>query len=1856
MEDAAQRKAKKDAYLAQIAAQKASKASNEPTLSNQNQGFFAAIPPTNAKPEFAAARPHAFHQAAPDAAMNARDQKWEEARMRFVGATQGGATVGVPPVALHMVREGPTGAPLFQPPQVRRDRSPSPSPVRIAPIVEHQEYNPAEWQRAGFPSEYAYALANGAMQPLHLQQQKQQQQQQHVQFGDHSGLEQRGRGEQQKAYADQLRQDAAAQQHLRQVQVQRIPQQQQQQQQQQRPQEGLFLGGPGEDMDLAMKKERQEEYRQDLLAQQQAKENRSPPRSINLPGGGGLLLGIGRTQQHDEKNLRQQQYAEQLRQDQKRGLEIEQQQWQQHGQNQIQMGEHVHAQQPHSFGDDDKAMKRAKQAAYALELGQQQQMQQFRQGPAGPRTLPGGGALAGFGSDSNAKDAKKNQQQQYAQELEYDMQRKNFEKQREKDQDKALYGGDNFNAGAQQKADKRAKQAQYAQELEEQMWNKEQQQAGNGSADLPAGGALAGFGGNFGQHDEKAANAKKNQQYAQDLDNDLQRKNFEKQREKAHDRALYGGNDENPAARGKADKRAKQEAYAQELEEQMWNKNNKPGSANLPGGGGLAIGSDGNAKDAKKNQQQQYAQELEYDMQRKNFEKQREKNQDRALYGGNADNAEVEKQSDKRAKQAAYAQELEEQMWNKNNKPGSANLPGGGNLAGFGGGFGANDKASQEKKNERYAAELENDIQRKKYEKEREKAQDRALYGGNSDEAVQKQSDKRAKQEAYAQELEEQMWNKNNKPGSANLPGGGGLAIGYSDDSGDAKRYQQQQYAHELESDMHRKKHEKEQEKAQDRALYGGNGEDAAAQKQLDKRAKQAAYAHELEEQMWNKNNKPGSANLPGGGGLAIGYDGNADEIKRNQQQQYAHELDNQMMNKKAVKDAEKAQDRALYGGGGGNGDDAHAAKLAKQREYAAQLQAQQHAKGLSAGGGPSSVQFGGNMGGIGSYEEVQQMQKRARQEEYARLLKQQELQRLAISANSNDSQKQVDALAVAMAGNLSPNGHQGEWAMGPLGVPVRRTLDVGNRGAQKAFSQSPQKIKLQAPAPQLMMPQGQPGFQQQQLFGAPGQQQLYGMPGMPQQQFQQQYPGIPDPYSRHQQHFGDPNANPAIMAAAQMGGDLRHLGGDIQDERDAQARLLSKQQQMALEDQIRMKKARLDAENKEQRQYEERTQERLDEERRQMQKQFEAEEKQAKMKIEEDNNRALAAQIEAKRMQKEDEERKEKEREAREEARIQREFEEIRQRELQEIQAEQDEHMRRQQKRDTSPFKDGKSQKASPRGLDVKTAVRVVQAVNLFGEGKHHTDEDEDEEEDAVQLKFAENAKEKFSPRVQQKIRLKNAARAVQAANIFGHYDGHQDGNADDPSQFDPQDDEEEEEAEAEAEALQPVARPVPPLQLKRTGSAPVAPKSSWMIPEATNTSARSVNSEYSGSSPLNSSQVLQKMSGKEMQNQQLILQLQRDAEKARQEIFNVRNEMQMLQRQVSEVSISKQDKDNMAKKADRQSKFMSNYEKKFGGSDNFDAERIDLGGSIESFPPRAVPPKPVPLPKKVYNKLVPASVDLVTKPEDREPAMGALAAAARGQRYQEDSGLRTETRFVYPDGGEYKPKPAVVPIEKDSWLKLDPPFPSEQLQKNMKEEKLVQYMIAAAQARGAAEKAAQERPTFSSSQPSSPRIKFNEKEDQDRMAVEAEAELNKYMKKAWQQQPNFNDDSASEDGDFALSSVLARNRNKWAVLKDFDDENNDIEALGALIRGLDGKRSRPSSASTVGSIATARSAHAHDGQRRGEKVIGRSSTAGSSRPVSDQRLKRDYADMSAYGALMRRSSGQHVVGGEGGGGMYGL
>ena len=397
---------------------------------------------------------------------------------------------------------------------------------------------------------------------------------------------------------------------------------------------------------------------------------------------------------------------------------------------------------------------------------------------------------------------------------------------------------------------------------------------------------------------------------------------------------------------------------------------------------------------------------------------------------------------------------------------------------------------------------------------------------------------------------------------------------------------------------------------------------------------------------------------MNGGGNLNIGAVSDKD-AKRQKQMEYARALDQQM----GVMNSPRGTGREREGPAGlaliGGNLDAKAmvdAKRQQQDEYTRQLNVQsqylcapklnkfgeyeqpgRHVNpSVPSGGRNSSITaIGGDDGKAG---------RRTKQAEYALALQHQQLEQQFQHPAKEKYQEQQISAAAAPSGFKPSGGLEEGWVIGPLGLPVRKTLEVGNRGVQRAYTnhvvqqQSPQK----SPAHQA----GGYDFHHQQ-----------------------QDPVL---HMRPEVQMGSNlflAAGVGQMSAAPAGNqDL--FGGDP-DDRAQKVKAQQAEQARVLELQMRMNKERKEAEKRKLEEEEQREMQRWEIQQAEIKRAAIEEEHQRKLKVDEDNKRELERQIEMKRQEKEAEAAKERARIEREEQRVRAEHEEMRRKEEAEIRRE---------------------------------------------------------------------------------------------------------------------------------------------------------------------------------------------------------------------------------------------------------------------------------------------------------------------------------------------------------------------------------------------------------------------------------------------------------------------------------------------------------------------------------------------------------------------------------------------------------
>ena len=327
---------------------------------------------------------------------------------------------------------------------------------------------------------------------------------------------------------------------------------------------------------------------------------------------------------------------------------------------------------------------------------------------------------------------------------------------------------------------------------------------------------------------------------------------------------------------------------------------------------------------------------------------------------------------------------------------------------------------------------------------------------------------------------------------------------------------------------------------------------------------------------------------------------------------------------------------------------------------------------------------------------------KRAKQAEYAQALQQQLHHQQAQSSKSKQKRSDRDrdrdrdpysdgpALAPRLAGQNEAGGLEEGWVIGPLGQPVRRTLEVGHRGAQKAFTQS-QNMKL-SPTHR-------------------GRVEDYADQGIDTRSYEEEASPSYSPEDRRRQgetqgHYYDDDGymsdngqgdggmggGDGGRGGGSGGGGSGSVGGfrepvgvhkahiveprtalnaDVLDERKAKSKQMQSEQARALQQQMKDNAARIAAEKEKREREEMQEQTRLEVERVAMVKAFEQEQHAGRKKADDANKRALLTQAEEKRKSKEEEEQRELERERKDVRRVKEEQEIVRRKEMAELERE---------------------------------------------------------------------------------------------------------------------------------------------------------------------------------------------------------------------------------------------------------------------------------------------------------------------------------------------------------------------------------------------------------------------------------------------------------------------------------------------------------------------------------------------------------------------------------------------------------
>lgn len=849
----------------------------------------------------------------------------------------------------------------------------------------------------------------------------------------------------------------------------------------------------------------------------------------------------------------------------------------------------------------------------------------------------------------------------------------------------AMVGGGVLNIGSvAEKDSKRQKQSDYARGLNQQTSSHPQaetnnQQFGSHFLTYNSNNPMNGGGGlNIGAIDDKDAKRQKQAEYARALDQQaIPHPHPSEGHFHAHQNGgsrtaatnQYGGGgglNIGGAADDKDAKRQKQAEYARALDHQSYaqpsadshhqSKALSKHNANVAaanggnGGGGLNIGGAVDDKDLKRQKQAEYARALD---QQAHFQSQVELHHNRDQVPRN------------------YAAQ----------NPGT-NLVGGGGLN-----FGAvDDKETKRQKQAEYARALDQ-------------------------QATMGQGQHVAKQSNFT------PYNEQNP---TNGGGGGGLNIGGAVDDKDLKRQKQAEYARALDQQAYAQPaafHQASRMPAQNHLMdptIGGGGLNIGAVDDKDaKRQKQAEYARALGQQQQSDAWAAGGRGGEGGGGGAFHSEGlglaglggpgpqAAAYAKKQQQQEYTNQLNQAQyqqqgkLNKFGEYDqpAGRGQqhqahsDRAgLLGLGGLQGKDALNAKRQQQQDYTnqlnAQAQQQQPAKLNKFGEyeqpgrhhaqqqAPTAARLT-DINNIGGGDDGR-MDKRAKQAEYNMALQQQQYLQNLQQQQSGNSKHAEQRAASAVATGFKPSGGLEEgWVIGPMGLPVRKTLEVGNRGVQRAYAnhiaetQSPTKAHVSS---------GNVDHGQGRGFDMDSYQQAAHMLNSP-----PRYGGAP-PGGMGLGYNGAP-----VGGGYHGGGPATALGGDIggnPDDRAMKVKMQQAEQARVLEMQMRANQERKDAEKKQRAEEDAKELHRMEMQRIAIQQELEREAQEKKMKIDEDNRKELERQMQAKRMEKEREAEREKERAEKEDEKVREEAERIRRRQELEMQQEAAAAQRQEQQR----------------------------------------------------------------------------------------------------------------------------------------------------------------------------------------------------------------------------------------------------------------------------------------------------------------------------------------------------------------------------------------------------------------------------------------------------------------------------------------------------------------------------------------------------------------------------------------------
>lgn len=195
---------------------------------------------------------------------------------------------------------------------------------------------------------------------------------------------------------------------------------------------------------------------------------------------------------------------------------------------------------------------------------------------------------------------------------------------------------------------------------------------------------------------------------------------------------------------------------------------------------------------------------------------------------------------------------------------------------------------------------------------------------------------------------------------------------------------------------------------------------------------------------------------------LEVGERDRNKDLKRIQQQAYAKELEMQMKqaearkqhNKREIKETGPSYDPYEYNQPG---------RQPRDMEYDLKIDRAVYERPME------DVYDNEGINSLGKHDD--KALKRAKQMEYAAFLRRQQ-------EDQKNKQKNMNKLQELSSPMKQESNQMGEgWIMGPLGVPVRKTLDVGDRNLQKKFNQAVSTQPNQSVMQQNVRDQNRPHY-----------------------------------------------------------------------------------------------------------------------------------------------------------------------------------------------------------------------------------------------------------------------------------------------------------------------------------------------------------------------------------------------------------------------------------------------------------------------------------------------------------------------------------------------------------------------------------------------------------------------------------------------------------------------------------------------------------------------------------------------------------------------------------------------------------